>query len=601
MAKSVDPLPRLDRLCAGMVAAEAAYREELARIPADKRVSGENLVHYLHMRSEDYRELQGALSAYGLSSLGRCEGAVLTHCKRVRAALACIQKGEPWVVDDRRVLLENAGMEAAAQRLFGQSSPRIMVTLAATDADDPAKLDSLLRAGMGVARINAGHDQPAKWSALIAAVREASRRTTVPCRVLLDLPGIKLRVGDLPSLPGLLVLRPERDGTDQVVAPASCPLRLSAGGEGGLPIVGLTADDCQDGDRLRLRDSRGRKRTLRVTTDDEGHLVVSSRRTVRIAEGMRITVRRKGHKVASGTVQGLPPQPCAIPVTNGGHIILVRPGSRGAGSCSPRTGLWRIPCTLPSILGEIQKGHRIRFNDGRFGGVVDATGTGWVRLHFDHVPNGKAKLKADQGINCIDTVIDVPALLADDAAIIDGFAAVVDMLGVSFVQNAHQIRKVRERCAAVQAAPGLVAKIETTAGFTHIADILLEGLVGNSFAVMVARGDLAVEVGFARMAEIQEELLWLCEAAHIPVIWGTQVLETLVKKGLPSRAEVTDAAMSSRAECVMLNKGPYVADAVRFLVDVVPRIRDHVVKKRSMLRRLQVAQDPSERRQPEGG
>ena len=60
------------------------------------------------------------------------------------------------------------------------------------------------------------------------------------------------------------------------------------------------------------------------------------------------------------------------------------------------------------------------------------------------------------------------------------------------------------------------------------------------------------------MAEIQEEILWICEAAHVPVIWATQVLEKLAKTGIPSRAEITDAAMSERAECVMLNKGPFI-------------------------------------------
>ena len=106
---------------------------------------------------------------------------------------------------------------------------------------------------------------------------------------------------------------------------------------------------------------------------------------------------------------------------------------------------------------------------------------------------------------------------------------------------------------------------------------------------MVARGDLAVEVGFARSAEVQEELLWLCEAAHVPVIWGTQVLETLAKKGLATRAEVTDAAMSSRAECVMLNKGPYMVEAVRFLADVLTRMHSHQDKKQTLLRRLAVS------------
>jgi hypothetical protein len=75
---------------------------------------------------------------------------------------------------------------------------------------------------------------------------------------------------------------------------------------------------------------------------------------------------------------------------------------------------------------------------------------------------------------------------------------------------------------------------------------------------MIARGDLAVEAGNERTAELQEEILWACEAAHLPVVWATQVLEDLAKTGRPSRAEVTDAAMATRAESVMLNRGPYV-------------------------------------------
>jgi len=107
---------------------------------------------------------------------------------------------------------------------------------------------------------------------------------------------------------------------------------------------------------------------------------------------------------------------------------------------------------------------------------------------------------------------------------------------------------------------------------------------------MLARGDLGVEVGFERMAEVQEQVLWLCEAAHVPVVWATQVLEGLVKTGMPTRSEVTDAAMSARAECVMLNKGPHIEAAVRFLDDVLSRMIDHNSKKTPMLRRLKVSE-----------
>lgn len=106
---------------------------------------------------------------------------------------------------------------------------------------------------------------------------------------------------------------------------------------------------------------------------------------------------------------------------------------------------------------------------------------------------------------------------------------------------------------------------------------------------MIARGDLAVECGFERLAEVQEEILWICEAAHVPVIWSTQVLESLAKDGLPSRAEITDAAMSERAECVMLNKGLHICTALAALDDILQRMQTHLAKKRSTFRSLRLA------------
>ena len=103
---------------------------------------------------------------------------------------------------------------------------------------------------------------------------------------------------------------------------------------------------------------------------------------------------------------------------------------------------------------------------------------------------------------------------------------------------------------------------------------------------MIARGDLAVELGYERIAEMQEEILWLCEAAHVPVIWATQVLEGLTKRGIPTRAEVSDAVMADRAECVMLNKGPYVVQAVNLLDGVLLRMQAHQDKKTPRLRAL---------------
>ena len=149
------------------------------------------------------------------------------------------------------------------------------------------------------------------------------------------------------------------------------------------------------------------------------------------------------------------------------------------------------------------------------------------------------------------------------------------------------MRALRKRLAELGAAHlGLIVKVETRRAFEHLPEILLGAMTGPAAGVMIARGDLAIECGWERLAEVQEEILWACEAAHLPVVWATQVLETLAKTGQPSRAEITDAAMGGRAECVMLNKGPHIADAMRTLDDILRRMQLHQSKKRPLLRAL---------------
>jgi pyruvate kinase len=174
---------------------------------------------------------------------------------------------------------------------------------------------------------------------------------------------------------------------------------------------------------------------------------------------------------------------------------------------------------------------------------------------------------------------------------LDFVAEHADMVGLSFVRGPEDVLELQEELAARgKSDVGIILKIETRQGFDKLPLIMIAALRHHPAGIMAARGDLAIEVGFERLAEVQEEILWLSEAAHMPVIWATQVLETLAKTGIPSRAEVTDAAMGVSAECVMLNKGEHITDAVRFLDNILHRMQKHHSKKRSMLRRLAVAQ-----------
>lgn len=92
--------------------------------------------------------------------------------------------------------------------------------------------------------------------------------------------------------------------------------------------------------------------------------------------------------------------------------------------------------------------------------------------------------------------------------------------------------------------------------------------------------------GFERISKVPRQILALSEAAHVPAIWATQMLETLATTGQPSRAEVTDAAARQRAECVMLNKGPHVADAIRALDDILGRMGEVQRKSQTLMRRV---------------
>ena len=184
----------------------------------------------------------------------------------------------------------------------------------------------------------------------------------------------------------------------------------------------------------------------------------------------------------------------------------------------------------------------------------------------------------------------MPSLTDDDRRALAFVAKHADAVSLSFVRRPEDVRALHAALDRLgRPAIGVVLKIETRAGFENLPRLLLEGLRRPPLAVMIARGDLAVEVGFERLAELQEEILWLCEASHVPAIWATQVLDTLARTGVPSRAEVTDAAASVAAECVMLNKGPFVDEAVRVLSDILGRMEKHHYKKRSLFRKLRVS------------
>jgi pyruvate kinase len=242
---------------------------------------------------------------------------------------------------------------------------------------------------------------------------------------------------------------------------------------------------------------------------------------------------------------------------------------------------------LPEIFEQVSVGERIWFDDGRIGGVIRGIEPEWLEVEITHARDSGEKLAGDKGINLPDSQLNLPALTEKDIKDLVVVAQEADLVGLSFVQHATDIETLRH-CLSDLGKPnlGIVLKIETRRAFENLPELLFSAMASKAAGIMIARGDLAVECGYERLAEVQEEILWAAEAAHMPVIWATQVLETLAKTGLPSRAEITDAAMGERAECVMLNKGPHITEAMRTLDDILRRMQTHQTKKRSLLRAL---------------
>jgi pyruvate kinase len=271
-----------------------------------------------------------------------------------------------------------------------------------------------------------------------------------------------------------------------------------------------------------------------------------------------------------------------------GDRLLLRSTPPDKGTGAPP---FQAQCTPPSILDHLAIGITVLIDEGKLEARVHELSAAGPVAVVTRTPPGGAHLKPEKGLNFPGTDLGIPALTDKDRDDLDVVVENADLIGYSFVQNESDIAtlwsELEPRLARKpRRAPGLILKIETEQAVRHLPGLIVAAAGLLPVGVMIARGDLAVEVGFQRLAELQEEILWLAEAAHTPVIWATQVLDQLVKKGTPSRAEISDVVLAHRAECVMLNKGEFLLDALTIVDDVFRRMEGHQHKKTARLRPL---------------
>jgi pyruvate kinase len=572
----------------------------------EAQCSCDNLLAYLALREHDLQNIQLELAERGLSSLGRLEGSVVHSLRMVMQHLGVAAEDSPLMApDSERARSLLAGRSAL---LLGRPRPqhqtRIMVTLAPELIRQPDLIEQLLLHGMDIARVNCAHDTSQEWSMLIQAVRDAEERLASRgqpvgrrCRIFMDLAGPKVRTGPLTPTTRPLKLTVEKDPYGRpsrilegfLDVEAAQTRRMSVPGAPQSFIIALpgqgTLAHLVLGEELRFTDTRGRSRSLRVLERlSHTRVRVGLERTAYIGDGTQLQTTA-GASLRIGPIM---PQPADIRVKAGDRICLYRdPARLGHGASEGRPA--GISCTLPAVLEMVKPGHRICIDDGKITTVVGTLTPEYAELEVTAPHDLPARIRSERGLNFPDSTLDVPAFTPQDR---EDLRFVVDhatAVGLSFVHHAQDLMDLHKALQELGHPDfGIVIKIETREAIHRLAQLLLAGLELPKFGVMIARGDLAVEVGFEHLALVQEDILCLCEAAHVPVIWATQVLENMAKSGLPARAEITDAATGQRAECVMLNKGRFVLDAVKILADLLGSRERQRIKKRQVFRDITV-------------
>jgi pyruvate kinase len=258
----------------------------------------------------------------------------------------------------------------------------------------------------------------------------------------------------------------------------------------------------------------------------------------------------QGPKIRVGTIKD-----GRVTVEAGDAIRFVLTGSEGDGML--------IPLPHPEIFAAVSPGDHLLIDDGRV--QVRVTGPGSDTIDAEVVVGGVIANR--KGVNLPGTVLDLSPLTAKDRAdLAFGLGLGVDWVALSFVQKPGDMIEAR---ALIGDRAGLVAKIEKPSALDHIDDI-----IRLSDAVMVARGDLGVEIPHEDVPGRQKELVRACRLAVKPVIVATQMLDSMVAAPTPTRAEASDVATAiyDGADAVMLSAGSATGQYPREAVEMMDRI-----------------------------
>jgi pyruvate kinase len=242
-----------------------------------------------------------------------------------------------------------------------------------------------------------------------------------------------------------------------------------------------------------------------------------------------------------------------------------------------------IYISYPDFHKDAKVGESILLDDGKIETkVVEITPDGLVRAK---VINGGILLPR-KGINLPDTQISLPSLTEKDLRDLDFIIGQkIDWIGLSFVRKPNDILDLKNRLKEKGSPAKIIAKIEKPEAVQHLREIILA-----SDAVMVARGDLGVEMPVEKIPMIQKEIVRKCIHRAKPVIIATQMMESMIDRTRPNRSEITDVAnaVMEGADAVMLSgetaMGAHPALVVQTMVNIVREVeKEETVYNRNLV------------------
>ncbi|SFU33182.1 pyruvate kinase [Pustulibacterium marinum] len=579
---------------------EENYRPYLKNLNAEYKSSAKNLIHYLVFRNYHSGELQTFLFKNGFSGLKNAEGHIMANLLASRDHLSKhVNQTTPDIkIPALSIKKSEKLLKRRTEELLGEKSKkrnvRIMVTQPSIAANNADLIENMMKEGMNTLRINCAHDDEETWSAMIQNAKDAMHKLDKEVTISMDLGGPKIRTGTIKSGPKVVHLTPERNALGHVINPAIAVLikeneLFPDEDEHYVPVPEDMINALETDDIIRFYDTRDKTREFKVVAKENKLVYVHSYDSAYLQTGNELFLFKKNISFKIGEI---PPLEQYIRLKKDDEIFIYKTKKDGMPAQYDNDGNLISPafisCTSEEIFQHVKPNEPIVFDDGKIEGEILENNGECLKVKITYAKESGAKLKADKGINFPESKLKLAGLTQKDKKDLAFVVKNADVVNMSFVNSSADVEDLLAELDQYIKGPnlGIILKIETMSGFRNIVKILLSAMQHKPIGVMIARGDLAVECGWENIGLVQKELLRICHAAHIPVVWATQVMENLAKKGLPSRAEITDAVMAQHADCVMLNKGMYITEAISLLDTILINLEKTRNDKRAFFKQI---------------